>query len=113
MFVAVDEFLVDIYLHPDSLSANPERMLKALDQIIDTTLVADLRGFDRWAWRRKIRAAQISSAGLIARDNGLDSELSYMFQSLRAWPSPFWESERFTRFAVSAGNRLRRRNGTP
>lgn len=109
-FGVVPEALTDYYVYPNSLSANPERMLKALDQIIDTTLVADLRGIDRWTWRRRIRAAQISSAGLIARDNGLDSELFYMFQSLRAWPSPFWESQRFTRFAVSVGNRFRRRN---
>src|SRR5271154_4241072 len=108
-FVAVDEPLVDIYVHPGSLSANPGRMISALDQIIDTTLLDGLQGFDRWAWRRRIRADQLCSAGLIARDNGLKDELRYMFESLREWPSPFWEPWRFATCAVSALNTFRRR----
>jgi hypothetical protein len=82
-------------------------MLETLDRIIDTTLLADLRGFDRWAWRQRIRAAQLYGAGLIARDNGLKGEVRYMFQSVCAWPSPFWEPRRFAMFAVSARNTFR------
>jgi glycosyltransferase involved in cell wall biosynthesis len=108
-FVAVTDPLTDIYLHPGSLSANPGRMIKALDQIIDTTLLDGLQGFDRWAWRRRIRADQLCSAGLIARDNGLQDELRYMVESLREWPSPFWEPWRFATCAVSAVNKFRRR----
>jgi glycosyltransferase involved in cell wall biosynthesis len=108
-FEAVADPLTDYYVYPNSLSANPQRMLQALDQIMDTTLVADLHGFDRWAWKRRILAVQLCSAGLIARDNGLKGELRYMFRSLCAWPSPFWEPRRFAMFAVSAKNRLRRR----
>jgi glycosyltransferase involved in cell wall biosynthesis len=107
-FEAVYEPLADIYMHPESLSANPERMIHAFNHILDTTLVNDLRGFDRWAWRHRIRAVQLYSAGLIARDNGLKGEVRYMFQSLRAWPSPFWKPGRFAVFAVSVRNRLRR-----
>jgi hypothetical protein len=107
-FVAVTDHLTDIYLHPGSLSANPGRMIKALDQIIDTTLLDGLQGFDRWAWRRRIRADQLCSAGLIARDNGLKDELRYMVESLREWPSPFWEPWRFASCAVSLKNTLRR-----
>ena len=106
-FEAVTDPLTDYYVHPSSLSANPATMLLALDRIIYTTLVADLRGFDRWAWRRRILATQLCSAGLIARDNGLKSELRYMFRSLCAWPSPLWEPRRFAMFAVSARNTLR------
>jgi Glycosyl transferase family 2 len=108
-FEAVTDPLVDIYLHPGSLSANPGRMIQALDQIIDTTLLDGLHGFDRWAWRRRIRADQLCSAGLIARDNGLKDELRYMVESLREWPSPFWEPWRFATCAVSVLNRFRRR----
>lgn len=108
-FEAVPDLLTDYYVYPNSLSANPGRMLDALDRIIDTTLVADLRGLDRWAWKHRIRAMQLSSAGLIARDNGLDGEIRYMFQSLQAWPSPFWEPRRFAMFAVSAANKFKRR----
>lgn len=107
-FEAVSAPLTDYYIYPNSLSANPGKMLEALDRIIDTTLVADLRSFDRWAWRRRIRAVQLGSAGLIARDNGLKGEVRYMIQSLCAWPSPFWEPGRFAMFAVSVRNRLRR-----
>lgn len=107
-FEAVYEPLADIYVHPDSLSANPERMIHAFYHILDTTLVNDLRGFDRWAWRRRIRAVQLLSAGLIARDHGLKEEVYYMFQSVSAWPSPSWMPERFASLAVSVRNRLRR-----
>lgn len=105
-FVAVSGALTDYYLHSNSLSANPVRMLQALDQIMDTTLLEGLQGFDRWAWERRIRAVQLCSAGLIARDNQLEGELQYLFRSLCSWPSPFWERKRFATFAVSARNRL-------
>jgi glycosyltransferase involved in cell wall biosynthesis len=111
-FEAVSEPLTDYYVYPNSLSANPGKMLEALDRIIDTTLLAGLRGFDRWAWRRRIRAVQLCSAGLIARDNGLKEEASYMLQSLWMWPSPWWEPRRFAMFAVSERNRFRRWEGT-
>jgi hypothetical protein len=75
--------------------------------IIDSTLTADLRGFERWACKRRIRAVQLISAGLIARDTGLKSELRYMFKSLCIWPSPFWEPRRFATFMVSVINRFR------
>jgi glycosyltransferase involved in cell wall biosynthesis len=108
-FEAVPDTLTDYYIHPKSLSANPDIMLQSADIIIDSTLTADLRGFERWAWKRRIRAEQLCSAGLIARDNGLMNELRYMFQSLCAWPSPFWRPRRFVTFAVSARNCFCRR----
>ena len=111
-FEAVSDPLADYYVYPKSLSSNPGKMLQALDRFIETTLLADLRGFDRWMWRQRIRAAQLFSAGLIARENGLDSEARYMFQSLRTWPSPFWLPRRFAMYAVSAKHRLRRQQET-
>jgi glycosyltransferase involved in cell wall biosynthesis len=107
-FGAVTEPLTEYYLHAESLSADPEAMLRSLDLIIETSLVSDLRGLRRWTWRRRIRATQLASAGLIARDNQLKNELRYMFQSLFVWPSPFWQPRRFALLAVSAINRIRR-----
>jgi len=107
-FEAVSDPLTEYYIHPKSLSANPEVMMYAANMIIDATLTADLRGFERWTWKRRIRAGQLCSAGLIARDNGLKGELRYMFQSLCAWPSPFWRPRRFAAFAVSVRNSFRR-----
>jgi len=108
-FEAVAEPLTKYFLHANAASTNPRLMLEALDKILDTTLLADLKGFSRWAWRRRIRAAQLCSAGLIARDNMLKSELHYMFSSLCEWPSPFWQPRRFGVFLVSARNAVFRR----
>ena len=108
-FEAVSDPLTDYYIYPGSLSANPEKMLHSARIIIDATLTADLRGFERWAWRRRILAVQLCSAGLIARDNGLQNEFRYMFQSLCAWPSPFWAPRRFATCAVTVRNLFRHR----
>lgn len=107
-FEAISDPLTDYYVYPNSLSSNPGKMLQALDRLIDTTLLADLRGINRWVWRRRIRAVQLCSAGMIARENGLDSEVRYMSQSLRTWPSPFWKPRRFAMWGVSARNRFLR-----
>jgi glycosyltransferase involved in cell wall biosynthesis len=106
-FEAVPDPLTDYYIHPKSLSANPEVMMYAANLIIDSTLTADLRGFERWAWKRRIRAGQLCSAGLMARDNGLKGELRYMFKSLCMWPSPFWQPWRFSTFMVRVINQFR------
>ncbi|MGC9158366.1 MAG: glycosyltransferase family 2 protein [Terracidiphilus sp.] len=108
-FAAVPDPLTEVYLHSDSLSANPETMLRGLEQMIDTTLLRDLRGLDRFFCRRRIWAGQLYSAGLIARDNHLKGEIGYMLRSLCAWPSPFWQPRRFAVYAVSARNKLLRR----
>lgn len=108
-FEVVAEPLTAIYLHPDSLSANPQIMLLALDQIMETALLSGLHGLRRWLYRRRILATQLRSAALIARDNGLGGDLRYFFRSLCAWPSPFWEPRRFAMLAVSARRRFCRR----
>jgi glycosyltransferase involved in cell wall biosynthesis len=110
-FAAVREALTDYYVYPSSMSANPQRMLDAMEQILPTTLVADLEGPARWVWRRRIRAVQLHSAALIARDNKLKGDIGLMWRSLRAWPSPLWEPQRFAGLAVSLRNHLLRRGG--
>jgi glycosyltransferase involved in cell wall biosynthesis len=105
---AVTEPLTDYYVHGNSLSANPERMMEGLDQFIDTTLLADLHGLNRWAWRQRVRASQLCAAGLIARNNHLESEFRYMVRSMCAWPLPGWEPRRLAMLAVSAKNRWRK-----
>jgi glycosyltransferase involved in cell wall biosynthesis/O-antigen/teichoic acid export membrane protein len=108
-FERVTDTLTDYYVHPGSISASPERMLRALDRIIDTTLLAGLQGLERWVGKRKILSAQLCSAGLIARDNGLKGEFQYMIRSLTSWPSPFWETRRFSIMAASVLNTSRSR----
>jgi len=108
-FEAVTDPLTSYYINPNGVSASPEIMLLALDQIIDTTLLADLHGFSRLVWRQRIRAVQLYKAALIARDNRIKGDLRYLFVSLFAWPSPFWEPIRFIMFAVSLRNSLLRK----
>jgi glycosyltransferase involved in cell wall biosynthesis len=110
-FAAVPEPLTDYYVYPGSMSTDPERMLDAMEQILPSTLVADLHGPVRWMWTRRIRAAQLYSAGLIARDNGRKGEIGYMLQSLAAWPSLLWQPRRFLGTAVSLRNQLLGRGG--
>ena len=107
-FESVPEPLTYYYVYPNSLSADPEKMIDGLNRFIDTTLLRDLRGVSRWIWRRRIRATQLCSAAMIARDNGLESELRYMVDSLQVWPSLFWQPRRFLMFAVSIRNYLHR-----
>lgn len=111
-FSAVPEALTEYYVYPSSMSADPRRMLAALEQMIDTTLVADLTGANRWLWTRRVRAVQQYSAALIARDNGLPGDLGFIMRSLASWPSPLWEPKRFAGLAVSLRNRLRRGEST-
>lgn len=111
-FAAVPDALTDYYVYPSSMSTDPKRMLDAMEQILPTTLVEDLDGPGRWAWTRRIRAVQLYSAALIARDNGLKGEIAYMLRSLAAWPSPLWEPRRFAGLAVSVRNELLGRGGT-
>jgi glycosyltransferase involved in cell wall biosynthesis len=107
-FQAVRDPLTSYYVYPGSLSSDPEVMLQALYKMIDTTLLSDLHGFERWICKRRVLAAQLCSAGLIARDNRLKNEVGYIFCSLCAWPSPFWQPRRFALFAVSLRNRFRK-----
>jgi hypothetical protein len=105
-FIALPEPLTKYYVHPNSISASPEKMLAGLRIIMESTLLANDRGINRWLWRRRIWAAQLLSAALIARNNKLKSELNYIVRSLLAWPSPFWEPERFLALFVSLWNKF-------
>lgn len=108
-FEAVPDPVTDYYVYPSSMSTDPRRMLEATERIIDTTLVADLAGPSRWMWRRRIRATQLYSAALIVRDNGGRGDIQYAVRSLAAWPSPFWEPQRFAGFMVSLKNQVLQR----
>ena len=46
-FEALTDPLTDYYLYPNSNSADPRKMLRDLDRIIDTTLLTGLNGLAR------------------------------------------------------------------
>jgi len=106
-FAASPEPLTNYYVHPKSMSASPGRMLEGLKAILDPILLAGYRGIERWSWRRRIWATQLCSAALIARENHLHDEIRYFLRSFAAWPSPFWQPQRYCAFAVSIRNRIR------
>jgi glycosyltransferase involved in cell wall biosynthesis len=110
-FVAIREPLTHYFVHRGSLSASPEKMLQGFRTIVNSTLLADLRGPRRWIWKQRIWATQLRSAALIARDNHLRGELGYLLRSLAAWPSPFWQPGRFACLASCLKQKISRPNG--
>jgi glycosyltransferase involved in cell wall biosynthesis len=95
-FVCVHEPIAAIRIEPDSLSADGPRMLLHAERIMEGTLLLGLKGFSRWSWRRRIRAADLYRAALIARDAGAQDERALLVKSLRQWPSPFLIPARWT-----------------
>jgi len=105
-YVGIDSALAHYYVSSQGYSVNAERTLRALELIMEETLLDGLKGFERWAWRRRIRSMQLSSAGLIARENGFKGELRYMIQAVWQWPSPWWLPERILLLVVTLRNRV-------
>lgn len=105
---SVEDPLTHYYVYPTSLSADPHRIIANVEKMLHSTLVSDLDGLPRWAWVRRIRAVQLYSAAVIARENGLDGEMAYMLRSLLSWPSPSWKPGRFIGAAVTARKQLLR-----
>ena len=77
-------------------------MFDSFEAILDRTLLAGLRGAQRTVWRKRIISYQAFKASLTARGAGdTAKERTYMWRSLREWPSPFWIPKRFKYFAVT------------
>ncbi|HVX68024.1 MAG TPA: glycosyltransferase family 2 protein [Bryobacteraceae bacterium] len=98
-FACVREPAAAIRLVPESLSSDVERMLSHTERILEQRLLAGLEGFSRWCWRRRIRAADVYRAGLIARGAGDARERALLIRSLYQWPSPFFKPARWAALA--------------
>ena len=84
------------------LSGDADHMFRSFLQILDTVLLDGMKGWEREIWRRRIISYQAFKSCLTARAAGdRAKERSYMWMSLRTWPSPFWAPERFKYFAVT------------
>lgn len=102
-FCVCPEPLTDYLSSAGGLSGNADHMFDDFMKMLDDTLLAGLNGLPRMVWRRRIISYQAFKACLTARAAGDKiSEKSYMMRSITAWPSPFWASERFRYFAVTA-----------
>lgn len=78
-----------------SVSANYDRMIKAMEMMLEPTLVSDLSGLSRAAWKRRIRAAEFYRAFLVARQVGHAGALSLLWKSVVQWPLPTFMPKRF------------------
>jgi glycosyltransferase involved in cell wall biosynthesis len=102
VFVYVPEALAIYRVYSGSMSTNVARMLQNFERILEPTLLADLKGLPRWAWRRRARSTQLFRAALIARAAGdKRGERRMLYRSLLTWPSPFWEPTRFKAVPVA------------
>lgn len=96
------EPLTDYRVSSGGLSGDADHMFRSFLQILDTPLLDGLKGRERGIWRRRIVSYQAFKSCLTARAAGdRAKERSYMWMSLRTWPSPFWAPERFKYFVVT------------
>jgi glycosyltransferase involved in cell wall biosynthesis len=72
----------------NSTSHGLQRHLDAIPQVCESTMVAGLSGWQRWVVRRRLWAAQLYGAALIARENGDSQAKSLLWRSLAHWPLP-------------------------
>jgi glycosyltransferase involved in cell wall biosynthesis len=107
-FVGLIEPLTNYRVAPGSLSSDATHMFKDFLPMVERTLVQDLRGVRRWAWKRRILASQAYSAALIAREAAnTRQEKEFLVHSLTLWPLPSWQGRRFLALVVLARRILR------
>ena len=99
-FVSVTTPLVMYQLTPMSMSTNIDRMTYNMNLILEPTLLGEMEGFTRWQWRRRIQSAEFYRAFNTAREAKSHDDMSYLWKSLKTWPSPFFIPKRFTALAL-------------
>ncbi|HEX5431353.1 MAG TPA: glycosyltransferase [Bryobacteraceae bacterium] len=109
-FAAVNEPVLNYSVTPNSLSQDPERTVSDMERILETSLLAGLRGTSRVVWRRKIRAVQLYRAALNSRSSNRSASLWLLLRSLAQWPSPMFFP---LRWRVLAAHFLGPRSGPP
>lgn len=78
------------------LSSNAEHMYQDFLRMLDRVLLADLHGWKRQMWRRRIMSYQQYKAAMTARHAGQPAvERRFLAASLQTWPSPLWHPRRF------------------
>lgn len=101
-FCVCPEPLTDYRSSSGGLSGDAHHMYNDFMKMLDDVLLADMSGFRRALWRRRIISYQAFKACLTARAAGdKTTEREYMKKSVMEWPSPFWAPERFRFFAIT------------
>ena len=98
--VAVDEPVTLYRVTPTSMSRDTNRMLDALERMLATSLLKDLSGWERWAWRQRAWSAELSRCAITARELRDPQSLSLILRSLATWPSPVFLSWRWKALLV-------------
>ncbi len=99
-FAAVQEPLLMYQLTPMSMSTNINRMMSNMELILEPTLLREMTGVSRWAWRKKIRSAELFRSFKTAREANTPNKMGYLFSSLKEWPNPFFISDRYRALAL-------------
>ncbi len=108
-FCAVQAPLTNYRVSNTGVSSNADILFRDFLRILDPSLLAGLKGWNRRVWRRRILGFQNFKAALTARAAGeKQKEVRYLRDSYVAWPSPFWPSRRFKVLLATLKNRLRR-----
>jgi len=68
--------------------------------MLTTSLLKDLDGWSRWAWRQRAWSAELSRCAITARSAHHRQAISLFLRSLMAWPSPFFLSWRWKALVV-------------
>jgi len=100
-FAAVVEPVTAICVSQNSVSQDPERTVTDMEQILEGTLLAGLKGPARWMWRRRIRAALFFRAAMNARILDRAYERRLLIRSLMQWPSPIFFFRRWKALIAS------------
>jgi hypothetical protein len=110
---AVEEPVTLYRLTPTSISRNIDLMLSAVNRMLATSLLKDLRGWERWSWRRRAWSAELSRSAITARETGDPRALSLLLRSLATWPSPWFLPKRWQSLPVYLlrGREGKRRQG--
>ncbi len=99
-FAAVLEPVTRYRISVGQMSTNIDLMLSNTEQIMESSLLLGLKGMSRTLWRRRIRAAQLFSAAILARNAGSRDTLAFVRRSLWQWPLPLFQPRRFWFFVL-------------
>src|SRR5215471_10914661 len=85
-FVCVAEPVVCYRVAADSLSGDAARIFRDFQPMLEETLIADLRGWRRTLWRRRILASQAYTAAKTARGSGdTGAARKFLWMSFCQW----------------------------
>ena len=93
--VAVEEPATFYRLTPTSISMNIDLMMSAVNKMLATSLLKDLKGWERWSWRRRAWSAELARCAISAEEVSDPRALPLLLRSLATWPSPWFIPRRW------------------